>query len=81
MPEDVLQDPLASQHRGRAVRIRRHGQDAALTEQPAPRLVGERHAPEVAAVDVRDAVVPREPFVDVCVVGVEQVDARCDPRA
>ena len=32
------------------------------------------HAPEVAAVHVRDAVVPREPLVDERVVGVHQVE-------
>ena len=34
----------------------------------------ERHAPEVAAVDVRDAVVPGEPLVDERVVGSEQIE-------
>ena len=35
---------------------------------------GQRHAAEVAAVDVRDAVVPRQPLVDERVVGVQQVE-------
>ena len=33
--EKVVEQPLAAQHRRRAVRIRRDGQDAALAEQPA----------------------------------------------
>ena len=50
-------------------------------EQPLPRLVGDRHAAELAAVDVRDAVVPREPLVDERVVGASADRARCGPRA
>ena len=72
--EDVLQNPLAAQHRRRAVGIRRDGQDAALAEQAAAVLVGERHAAELAAVDVRDAVVARQPLVDERVVGRQQVE-------
>ena len=34
----------------------------------------QRHAPEVRAVDVRDAVVPRQPLVDERVVGGQQID-------
>ena len=37
-------------------------------------------AAEVAAVDVRDAVVPRQPLVDERVVGRQQVERRCGPR-
>ena len=45
-----------------------------LAEQPAADAVGERHAPEVAAVDVRDAVVPRQPLVHERVVGGQQLE-------
>ena len=38
-------------------------------------------AAELAAVDVRDAVVPRQPLVDERVVGGQQIERRCDPRA
>ena len=34
----------------------------------------QRHAPEVAALDVRDAVVPRQPLVQERVVGAQQVE-------
>ena len=40
-----------------------------------------RHAPEVAAVDVGDAVVLRQPLVDERVVGREQIERRCGSRA
>ena len=46
----------------------------ALSEQAAPRLVGQRHAAEVIAVDVGDAVVARQPFVDERVVGGQQFE-------
>ena len=41
----------------------------------------QRHAPEVAAVDVRDAVVPRQPLVEERVVRAAADRARCGPRA
>ena len=72
--EDVVEQPAAAQHRRRAVRIRRDGQDAALTEQPAPHAVGEGDAPEVAAVHVRDPVVAGEPLVHERVVRGDQID-------
>ena len=78
--EQVLENPLAALHRRRAVAGRRDRQDAAVTEQPAARAVGQRDAPEAAAADVGDAVVPREPLVDERVVGVEQIERCCDPR-
>ena len=48
---------------------------------PQRALVGQRHAAEAAAVDVRDAVVPRQPLVDERVVRRQQVERRCGPRA
>ena len=38
--EQVLENPLAAQHRRRAIGVRGHHQDRALAEQPAPRIVG-----------------------------------------
>ena len=76
-----LEHPLAALHRRGAVRRRGDRQHAAVTEQPAPRFVGERDAPEPAAADVRDAVVPREPLVDERVVRLEQSRRCCGPRA
>ena len=44
-----------------------------LAEQPEAPLVGQRHAAEVAAVDVVDAVVPRQLLVEERVVGAQQL--------
>src|SRR5262245_22324200 len=54
--EHVLEHPLPSQHRRRAIRARGHHQQSALAEQTATRVVGQRHLAELAAVDVRNAV-------------------------
>ena len=72
--EDVVEDPLAAHDRRRPLGVRRDRQNAALPEQPFPRLVGDRHAAEVAAVDVGDPVVPRQPLVDERVVRPQQVE-------
>ncbi len=69
--ENVLQDPFAANDRGRPRRVRRQGQDAAVSEQSFPRIVGHRDAPELAAVDVRDSIVPGQPLVDERVVGAQ----------
>ena len=74
--ENVRHDPLASRDRRRSLRLGRRRQEGALAEQPAPHvhLGAERHAPELAAVDVRDAVVSGQPFVDERVVRRQQID-------
>ncbi len=74
--EQVLQDPLAAMHRRRAIRVRRDQQQAALPEQTATGIARNRHAPEVRAVDVRDAVVLRQPLVHERVVRIEQIQHR-----
>ena len=40
-----------------------------MPQEPTPRRIGDRHAPEVAAVDALDAVVLGEPGVEEGVVG------------
>ena len=72
--QDVVQNPLAAHDRRGPRRLRRHHQDRALAEQPLARIVGQRHATELASVHVRNAVVPGEPFVDERVVGRHQVE-------
>ena len=72
--QDVFENPFAAQNGRRPVRIGRHRQNAALAEQSAPGRVLYRDAPEVAAVDVRDAVVLREPVIDEGVVRRQQID-------
>ena len=72
--EQVLENPFAAQHRRGALGVRRDRQDAAVPEQPLSGLVGDRHAAKTAAVDVRNAVVPRQPLVDERVVGAQQIE-------
>src|SRR5262245_28628583 len=58
--EEVVENPFSPDHRRGARGIRGNGEDAALPEQPATLplgVVGERNATEVAAVDVRNAIV------------------------
>ena len=72
--EQVLENPLAAQCRRRAVGVRGGQQDAALAQQPAARLAGQRHAAELRAVDARQAVVLGQPLVHEGVVGGHQVE-------
>ena len=48
---------------------------AALPEQPAAPVVVERHAPEPAAVDAGNPIVPRQPLVEERVVGASAARA------
>ena len=77
--QDVLEQPLAANGRRRARRVRRDGQHARLAEQAPAVLVGQRHAPEVAAVDAGDPVVTRELLVEERVVGRQQIRRCCGP--
>ena len=73
--EDVLEDPFAADHGRRAGRVGGHGQDAPLAEQAAPHaVVAELDATELAAVDVRDAVVLGQALVQERVVRLQQVE-------
>ena len=72
--DDVLEDPRAAQHRRRAIGVRRRHQDAALAEQAPAIRIGQRHAAELIAAHVRNAVVQREPLVDERVVRGQQIE-------
>ena len=72
--EQHFHDPLAAQHRRRAIRVRGHHQDAALAEQPAAEVVRELDATEAAADDAGDLVVLRQPLVDERVIRRQQVE-------
>ncbi len=72
--ENVLQKPLAAQHGRRSRRVRRDGENAALPQQAAPLLARNGHATKVAAVYVRDSVVPRQAFVDERIIGVQKIE-------
>ena len=74
-PENVVQQEFAAQHRRGAIGIGRRRQQRPVREEATSLIgIGERHAPEATAVDSRNSVVPRQPFVDERVVGVEQLD-------
>ncbi len=73
--QKIPEDPLAAKHRRGPGGVGRDHQNARLAEQAAaPAVVIERHATEAAAVDVRDAVMLREPFVDERVVGAQEIE-------
>src|SRR5207237_7093470 len=64
-------------HRRTAEVLRpRDRQERTFAEQAAAgiELRAERHAAEVRSVDVRNAVLPREPLVDERIVGRQQID-------
>ena len=79
--EHVLEQPLAPQHGRGPVGIRRHRQDAALAEQAAAIAVGEGHAPEVAAVDVRESGSAARAARSRTCSWPSAGRRRCDPRA
>jgi hypothetical protein len=75
--KQILQNPFAPHHRGRPRGGGRHRQHAAVPEQSAAWVRGiECDLPEMAAANVRDAVVPGEALVDERVVRVEQLNER-----
>src|SRR6188472_3996086 len=66
--EDGFEKVLPADGRRRAGRIGRHRQHGRFPEESEPILVGERDAPEMAAVDTRNAVVARELLVEECLI-------------
>ena len=75
-PEDVRHDPLAARHRRGSFGLGGRRQNGRLAEQAFPHIHvrAERDAPELAAVNIRDAVVLGQPLVDERVVRRQQVD-------
>ncbi len=53
--EHVLENPFAAEDRCGPIRPRRHHQQTTLTEQAAPRIVGQRDLAEVTAVHVTES--------------------------
>ena len=73
--EQILQHPLAAQHRRRPGRVGGERQDASLAQQSAARAAGgKRDAPEIAALHVGNAVVLGQPLIDERVVGRQQFE-------
>src|SRR5262249_35864975 len=72
--EQILKNPLSAAHWRSAGGFRRRGKNRRLTEQPATIGIGDRHATEITACDVRYAVEARQPLVEKRVVGAKQID-------
>ena len=69
----IFENPFAAHHRRSALRMRCQRQNAALPQQALAGFVVNRHAPEPAAINIRDAVVPGQPFVYERVIGGHQI--------
>ena len=75
-PRKVCRNHLPRVDRRGARGVRRHRQQRALAEQAAAHveLRRQRHAAELRAVDVRDAVVLGQPLVDEGVIRGQQIE-------
>ena len=73
-PQQRLEHPLPAQHHRRPVGIRGRGQHAAVPQQAPSRRVADPHPPEMAPVDVGNAVVFGQAGIEERVVGPEQVE-------
>ena len=72
-PEEVLQDELPTLHRRSAARVRGDHQHRRLRQQSTARtFLGQSHAAEIVALDVRNAVVFGQIFIGKCVVAVQE---------
>ena len=76
--EDVVQDPLAAQHRRGADGMRRQREDAAVPQQSPARATAPATPPGGSGFPARseDAVVRRDPFVEERVVGRQEIQGR-----
>src|SRR2546428_6668571 len=72
--EKIFEQPFSPQHRRGSRRVRGRKQDAALPEQSPALVVAEGHTPEVAAIDVRYLIVPRQSLVEKRVIGGQQIE-------
>src|SRR5439155_14936838 len=73
--ENVAQDPYSANHRRSPRRVGRDRQYTAVPQQSATLAVrSERHAPEAAAVDVRNPVVLCQSLVEKRVVRLDEVE-------
>ena len=72
--KNVIEQPLATEHRGGPGRVGGQGQQTGMPEQSAPYVVVERHPPKPLAVDARHAVVARQTLVHERVVRAKQVE-------
>ena len=71
--ENIVEQPLSADCRRRAGRVRGHGQNRRLAQQPPAVLIGERHPAEVGSIDARNSVVPGQLFVEERVLRRQQI--------
>ena len=71
--EDVRKEPPSAHRHRRAIGIGGDRQDARLAEEPAAWAIGERDAPEMAAVHIANPVMRGEPLVQKRIVGRQQL--------
>src|SRR5687767_11628431 len=71
--EDPFEYPCTAQHRRRAVRIRGQHQHRAFAEQAMTLRILQSHLPKATALDVLDAIEERKLFVDISVIGGQEV--------
>src|SRR5882762_577593 len=72
--QHVVEDPLAAADDGGSIGEGGQREEAALPQQAATVLVGNRHAAEMAAVNVRNPVVFGQALVDERVVGSQKIE-------
>ena len=72
--QEIVEDPLAAQHRRRARRVRGDREDAALRQHAAARRGGQVDLPELRSRDVRHAIVARETLVQERVAAVDEIE-------
>src|SRR5947199_4500809 len=73
--ENIFENPFPALNRRSAVCIGRHSEKASLPKQTSTNaVVRQRYTTEVAAINIRNTVILRKPFVQECVIGVQKVD-------
>src|SRR5262245_5995763 len=54
--------------------MRCHGQNASLSQQSAPRRIGNSHSPKLASIKIRNPIVPRQALVHERVVRRQEIE-------
>src|SRR5207249_3109970 len=77
--KNVVEQVFSADRGRRPGRIGRYRQNGRFAEQTETVLVGERDGPEMAAIDTRDSVMPRELFVEKRLVRRQQIQDAAIP--
>src|SRR4051812_44897810 len=72
-PQYIFQQPFAPQNHRSPGGIGSSRQEASLSQESSAVLVAQNYTPKVAAVNIRNPVVPRETFINERVIRVQQV--------